>query len=199
MNGHIDTENLREGRAKRDTYRVRGNALVKKAIEIEKLTGCSVKLRVQPTWKHGQVYEHISEEFEVTDFNRCNVTASTSYTNDSMHVSPVKKARKQPKETSARSKGVLYDPNICQICRLRHESEANIETDSPWINCGSKSCKWWVHSRYLGIYYENSDNGEQRLGKWAETHYFCRQHLPNVAGIGWDKDKNEEVVIKIKK
>ena len=132
-------------------------------------------------------------------FNRCNVIAFTSYTNDSMHVSLVKKARKQPGETSARSKGVLYDPNICQICRLRYESEANIETDSPWINCGSKSCKWWVHSRCLGIYYENSDNGERRLGKWIESNCFCRQHFPNVAGIGWDKDKNEEVVIKTKK
>ena len=141
MNGHIDTDNLREGRAKRDTYQVRGNALAKNAIEIEKLTGCLVKLRVQPTWKHDKVYEHISEEFEDTDFNRSNVTASTSYTNDSMHVTPVEKARKRPGETSVRSKGVLYDPNICQICHIRHESEADMETDFPWINCRSKSCK----------------------------------------------------------
>ena len=190
---------MRECRAKRDTYRVRGNALVKKAIEIEKLTGCLVKLRVLPTWKHGKVYEHISEEFEDTNFNRSNAAASTSYTNDLMHVTPVKKARKRPGETSARSKGVLYNPNICQICRIRHESKADIETDSPWINCGSKSCKWWVHSRCLSIYYENSDNGEQWFEKWAESYYFCRQHPPNVAAIEWDKDKNEELVIKTKK
>ena len=136
MNGHIDTDNLREGRAKTDTYQVRRNALVKNAIEIEKLTGCLVKLRVQPTWKHKD-----KEEFEDTDFNRSNVTASTSYTNDSMHVTSVEKARKRPGETSARSKGILYDPNICQRCHIRHESEADIETDFPWINCGSKSCK----------------------------------------------------------
>ena len=111
-----------------------------------------------------------------------------------MHVTPVEKARKRPGETSARSKGVLYDPNICQICHIRHVSEADIETDG-----GSKSCKWWVDSRCLGIYYENSDNGEWRLEKWAESHYFFRQHLPNVAAIEWDKDKYEEVVIKTKK
>ena len=196
MNGNIDTEHLREGRTKRDTYRVRGNALVKKAIEIENLTGCLVKMKVQPAWKHGKVYEHISEGFENPDFNRTNVTASTSYADDSLHVKPVKKTRKRHGGTSTTSK---YDPNICQIYRLRHESEADIETDSSWINCRSKGCKWWVHSRCLSIYYENSDNRERRLEKWAESHYYCRQHLPTVAAIGWDRDKNEEVVIKTKK
>ena len=71
--------------------------------------------------------------------------------------------------------------------------------DSPWINCRSKGCKWWVHSRCLGIYYESSDNREQQLERWAKSHYYCKQDPPNVAAIGWDKDKNEEVVIKTKK
>ena len=73
---------------------MRGNALVNKAIKIENLTGCLVKLKVQPSWKHGKVFEHISEVFEDADFNKSDVTASTSYKDDSMHVTPVKKARK---------------------------------------------------------------------------------------------------------
>ena len=75
----------------------------------------------------------------------------------------------------------------------------DIEADSPWINCRSNGCKWWMHNRYLGIHYENSDNGERRLERWTESHYYCRQHLPNVAAVGWDKEKNKEVVIKTKK
>ena len=164
------------------------------------MTGCLVKLKVQPSWKHGKVFEHISEVFEDADFNRSDVTASTSHKDDSMHVTPVKKARKWPGEASSTTKkGLLFHTNIYQICRIRHESEVDIETDSPWINCRSNGCKWWMHSRCLGIHYENSDNGEQRLERWTESHYYCRQHLPNVAAVGWDKEKNKEVVIKTKK
>ena len=83
----------------------------------------------------GQVYEHISEGFEDTDFNRNNVTASTAYADDSLHVTSVKKPRKHPREASTTSKkGVLYNPNICQVYRIRHESKADLETYSPWIN-----------------------------------------------------------------
>ena len=169
---------------------------LKKQLKLKVLAGCLVKLKAQPTWKHGKVYEHISEGFEDADFNRTNVTASTSYADDLLHVMPVKKARKQPGETSTTSK---YNPNIYQICHIRHESKADIETDSPWINCRSKSCKCWVHSRCLGIYYENSDNREYRLEKWTESLYYCRQNLPSVAAIGWNRNKNEEVVIKTTK
>ena len=107
---------------------------VKKAIEIENLTGWLVKLKFQPTWKHGKVYEHILERFEHADFNRSDVTASTSYADDSMHVTLVKNSRKQPGEASTTiKKELLYDPNIFQVCRIRHESEADIETDFSWI------------------------------------------------------------------
>ena len=171
MNGHIDTKHLKEGRAKRDTYQVRWNALVKKAIEIENFRSCLVKLKIQPTWKHGKVYEHIAEGFKDADFNRTNATASMPYIDDLLQV---KKARKQPGETPTTSK---YYLNIYQKCWIRHESKADIEMDSPWINCRNKGCKWWLHSRCLCIYYENSDKGERRLESWAENHYYCRQHL----------------------
>ena len=95
-------------------------------------------------------------------------------------------------------KGLLHDPNICQICRIRDESEVDIETDSSWINCRSNGCKWWMHSS-LGIHYKNSDNGERWLERWVESHYYCRKRLPNVATIGWDKEKKEEVIIKTKR
>ena len=62
------------------------------------------------------------------------MTASTSYADDSMHVTLVKNSRKQPGEASTTiKKELLYDPNIFQVCRIRHDSEADIETDFSWI------------------------------------------------------------------
>ena len=41
VNGHINTEDLWEGRSRSDTYRVRSDNLVKKPNEIVNLTGCA--------------------------------------------------------------------------------------------------------------------------------------------------------------
>ena len=125
MNGHIKMEKLRESRAKRDMYRVRGDALVKKAIKMENLTDCLAKLKVEPIWKDRKAYEHKSERFECPDFNRSNVTASMSYMDDSLHVTSVKKARTQPGKKTT-NKGVLYNQNVCQLSHVKHESKADI-------------------------------------------------------------------------
>ena len=36
-------------------------------------------------------------------------------------------------------------------------------------------------------------------GGLNENHCFCRQYLLNLAAVGWDKEENEEVVMKTKK
>ena len=59
---------------------------------------------------------------------------------------------------------------FCGVCKVRYQSEEDIESDSHWLNC-SKGCDWWVHSRYVGIHYENSDTCEKGLDKWAKDHY----------------------------
>ena len=62
--------------------------LLRKQLKL-KFDDCLVKLKTQPTWKNGKVYENMSEGFEDEDFNRSDVTTSTSYVDDSMHVPSV--------------------------------------------------------------------------------------------------------------
>ena len=178
---------MREGKAKRDTYRVRGEKMLLKAQEIEQVTGCIVHLKIKPTWKNGREFSHNGEAFNV-DFN--SSSTSTAYLEDSAHVTPVKKKPAMSSE--------IIEKNICQLCRIEYMSEADVETDSPWISCAHKTCDWWVHSRCVGIFYDNTDSGERRLEMWAGSHYYCRKHIPKVAAVGWDKEQNKEVVVKKK-
>ena len=79
-------ENLKEVRARRDTYHVIGNAFVKKAIEIEGLTGCLGKLKGESDLEKHQQYQ-TRRFYAIKIFAR--------------------------------------------YVRIRHESEAEIEKDSP--------------------------------------------------------------------
>ena len=129
--GHIDTTNERKGRAKRDTYRSRGNRT--------------------PDKKSG--------------------TRKASVSNTS-----------------------TIDPETCQICKVKYESPEDIETDSHWVNCGSKKgCTWWVHTICANIYYPNNDEGEKKLDAWASKHFYCKKHMPKAEKIGSDKELNREV------
>ena len=64
-----------------------------------------------------------------------------------------------------------------------------IESDSNWLNC-SKGCNWGVHSRFVGIHYENSNTGEKGLDQWAKDHCFCAKHMSRAEIMDWDAEKD---------
>ena len=74
VNGHINTEDLWEGRSRSDTYRVRSDNLVKKPNEIVNLTGCAVNLEVLPTWAKGIPCCYKSNNFNQVSGNNNNNT-----------------------------------------------------------------------------------------------------------------------------
>ena len=78
-----------------------------------------------------------------------------------------------------------------------YQSEEDIESDSHCLNC-SKGCNWWVHSRSMDIHYENSDTGEKGLDRWAKDHYFYAKHMPRAEPVGWDAEKEEEILLENK-
>ena len=95
VNGHINTEDLREGRSKSDTFRVRSDNLVKKANEIVNLTGCAVNLEVLPTWAKG-----IPRYFNSNNFNQVSNSNNTqdsipdfNVSSPSVHATPSKKTQ----------------------------------------------------------------------------------------------------------
>ena len=162
VNGHIDTKTKRSESAKRDTYYIRSEALIKKAEEIDLLTGCVVRLEILPTWPRGSTKRYVSAKFQ--EAQDCSTNShqqpipefelsDTSF--NSSHVTP-KKSKKIAK--------VRVNENICSICHIEWETEEDVSTDSVWINC-NKECSWWVHTRCIGIHYENTDKGKKELEK----------------------------------
>ena len=92
----------------------------------------------------------------------------------------------------------MSSSEFCGRCKIRYQSEEDIESDSHWLNC-SRGCNWWVYSRCGDIHYENSDTGEKGLDKWAKDHYcFCTKHMPRAEPVGWDAEKEEEVLLEKK-
>ena len=45
----------------------------------------------------------------------------------------------------------------------------DVATDLAWISC-NRPCNWWVHTRCIGIHYENTKKGEKKLDDWAKHH-----------------------------
>ena len=71
----------------------------------------------------------------------------------------------------------------------------DVATDLAWISC-NRPCNWWVHTRCVGIHYENTKKGEKKLDDWAKHHYYCQKHIPKAQAVGWDKIQQKEVVEK---
>ena len=96
VNGHINTDNLQEGRSRSDTYRVRSDNLVKKANEIVNLTGCAVNLEVLPTWAKGIPCYYKSNNFNQVSGNNNNDTQDSipdfSVSSSSVHATRSKKS-----------------------------------------------------------------------------------------------------------
>ena len=149
VNGHIDTKTKRSEPAKRDTYYIRSEALIEKAEEVDHLTGCVVRLVILPKFQEVQDCSTNSHQQPIPEFE----LSDTSF--NSSHVTP-KKSKKTAK--------VRVNENICSICHIEWETEEDVSTDSVWINC-NKECSWWVHTRCIGIHYENTDKGKKELEK----------------------------------
>ena len=182
-NGKIDKETRCSGQSKRDTCRTCAMHLVQKGKEINNITGCNVFIDVVPDWLRGKRWYFKSQYYK--DLHQ-SVNDST---NTDSTVTPQKKKR------------AMFDSTLSSeffgICKVRYHSEEGIESDSHWLNC-SKGCNWWVHSRCVGIHYDNSDIGEKGLDKWAKDHYFCAKHMPRAEPAGWDAEKEDEVLLEKK-
>ena len=64
--GQFDTSNKRQGKSKRDAYRVRGKLLVLKGKKIKNITDCEVFMNVVPTWKNGKKWVYKSSGYQDT-------------------------------------------------------------------------------------------------------------------------------------
>ena len=84
------------------------------------------------------------------------------------------------------------------MCKVRCQSEEDIESDSHWLIL-SKGCNWGVHSRCVGIHYENSDSGEKSLEKRVKYNYLCHKHMPTAEPVGWDAEKERGVLLEKKR
>ena len=58
----------------------------------------------------------------------------------------------------------------------------------------SKCCNWWVDSRCVGIRYKNSGASKKSLDKGAKHHYFFHKHIPRAEPVGWDAQKEKEIL-----
>ena len=140
--GHIETTNERKGRAKRDTYRSRGKSLVKKEQEIENLTKCEVNVDTIPTGENGKRWKYTSERYKDAkrkadgrSFDSELLHNEPATSTPIMHRTPDKKSSKR--KTSVANSSTI-DSETCQICKVKYESPEDIETNSYWVNCGSK-------------------------------------------------------------
>ena len=84
---------------------------------------------------------------------------------------------------------------FCGAGKVRYQSEEDIESNSNRLN-SSKGYDWGVHSRCVGIHYENSDTGEKGLDKWTRGYYFCAKDMPIAEPVGWDAEKKEEFLLE---
>ena len=187
----------------RDAYYPRSKYLLKKAAELESITGCIVNLQITPTWEKGVKKSYHTKDHEV-DF-RCDKEAEQqcfdTSTGNITHEIPKKRQQKEKEQD------IVNSENVCRVCGIAWESPEDQESDWFWIGCAGKTCKckpatackhecdWWVHNRFAHIYYENSDAGETAMSTWAKKHFFGHKHMPDVQKIGWDKELQQDVVL----
>ena len=85
---------------------------------------------------------------------------------------PVKNSTENENET------ISHSENNCAICNITYGSSSDVELESIWLGCAKPRCKYWVHSRCVGIFYHS--NNYKVCGKWAKEHFFCPAHYPNI-------------------
>ena len=123
------------------------------------------------------------------------VEDQTSSMSQNTSLSSTVVATPKKRQKSSDSSHSYGKSEYCAICKVRYESPEDIETDSHWLNCG-KECDWWVHARCANIHYENTDKGQRQLDVWTKDHFYCKKHMPRAVAVGWDKEKEQDVVIQ---
>ena len=111
VNHKISTQR-RMGCDLHDAYYHCSKYLLKKAKELEEITGCIVNLQITPTWEKGvQKSYHIGHQINFNHDRDLNTSkAFDTSTGDITHETPKKqqKTRAKPKDSE----------NICRICRI---------------------------------------------------------------------------------
>ena len=185
----------------RDTYYYRSKYLLKKAAELESITGCIVNLQITPTWEKGVKKSYHTKGHEI-DFRRDKDAEQQCFDTSTGNIT-----HETPKKRQQKEQVILNSENVCRICGIAWESPEDQESDSFWIGCAGKTCKckpttackhecdWWVHNRCAHIYYENSNAAERAVSTWAKKHFFCHKHMPDVQKVGCDKELQQDVVL----
>lgn len=162
---------------------------------------------VIPTWPNGKRWKFISDGYEAAkknwDGSICGLNQTQEPTTSSstpiMFRTPERRAPSNAPSTSSLSvpsNVSVIDPEICQICKVKHLSPEDIESDSHWVNCQKENgCDYWVHTLCNNIYFPNNVEGEKELDKWAPKHFFCRKHQPKAQKVGWDPVQKKDVVV----
>ena len=114
--------------------------------------------------------------------------------------------KKQNKKTKTKPNN---SENICRIYKIVRESKEDEESDSFWIGCVEKVCKykkkcnhecnWWAHNRCTNIHYEDTDADERNLEGWGKNHFFCKLHMPASSKVAWESDLLKDLVLTIPK
>ena len=136
--GHISMD-LREGKAKSDTYRVHSTYLVQKTQELESTTGCVVNLHIVPTWPRGKEGVHKSPNYH-----------DMAHTEEDAVVPPSQDHAYQPAPPSSPQMMLVPPPSatnkdFCGMCNMRYGSSSDKAVCSHWIQCG-KDCGCWAHA-----------------------------------------------------
>ena len=122
---------------------------------------------MQWTWKFCQLEQRVFHvtlsQTILTKYQEiiCNTQDSIpdfNLSSSSVHATPSKKPWSDNDTTD-------IDKDICSICYIRYMTTEDVATDLAWISC-NRPCNWWVHTRCIGIHYENTKKGEKKLDDW---------------------------------
>ena len=103
------------------------------------ISGCEIKIDVLPTWDRGSRKSYESPGYkEATQAESPLSTSSSS----SSRLNSLRPPTPFITPTKRRvEKGKTFESDICQIYQIVYESDANVETDSFWINCSKGVAK----------------------------------------------------------
>ena len=168
----MNTQDLRKS-AKEvgDAYRRRGTLIVKKAIELENVTGAEVHISIKPPKSSLKPFRYpqtatvdVPAEVPADDGAVASTSAEQGLLPPLQPQVLLSPACTTPKKRLGVRGPVVPDPSNtlspedrCAICRIEYDSPEDRAMRSLWMECCySGSCNWWVHCKCAGLWYENS-------------------------------------------
>ena len=179
-----------------DRFRGRANRLVKKARELETITGevvTSFKIIAPPGKNYKNVPEHVSRSTPDADADAPAECMDIDFEKGSSTPGPSGSASRSPStplgtpskrlggnKNTPSSSNRHQDRDRCKRCNILFQSDADKQMRSLWMQCThSDSCRWWVHARCEGLFFRNDDGGNRELRQWLrERRYYCPRHMP---------------------